>query len=214
MTRTSYTIRRLTPPVDPGIVRQIARLHRSEIPEGFLSSLGERFLSQLYRSLIRNPDVFLFAAREGSDTLGYLCAAKSTGGVYRRFLIRHGWRLLPHLARRLCSIATVKRMLETLRYPGRTRRRGLPEPEILNFCVSSVQQRRGIGRALFTELEREMSLRGIGALRIVTGAQQHSAQRFYESIGAVRADALELHAGTESFVYVYEVVPRAARAAA
>ncbi|OQB44208.1 MAG: hypothetical protein BWY03_00314 [Parcubacteria group bacterium ADurb.Bin159] len=38
---------------------QIAKIHRKEINQGFLSQLGERFLSKLYEAMILSKNAFV-----------------------------------------------------------------------------------------------------------------------------------------------------------
>ena len=214
MTNRQYTIESVTAHSPDNVFRQLARLHREEISGGFLSSLGEDFLTQLYKSLATNPDLHLIAARERGESLGFICGAVSTAGVYRQFFRKHAWRVAPSLFWRLLSWSTIRRVAETLRYPSATQDRGLPEPEILNFCVSSKQQRRGIGKRLFAELCEEFARRGIAEIRIVTGVSQHSAQRFYDALGAQRVEEIEVHKGARSLIYTYHLHQSESRAAA
>ncbi len=214
MNTASYSIERITGQSRPEFLAQVARLHQEEIREGFLSSLGQDFLTRLYVAILENPDVFIYAAREGDQILGYVCGAVSTRGVYRKFLLRHAWHVAPTIVSRLFSPRTIRRISETLLYPSKTEDAGLPEPEILNFCVSSKQQRRGIGRRLFSALCEEFGRRNVRQIRIVTGEGQVSAQQFYESLGAKKVQEIEVHAGTKSLVYVYDITPAGQCAAA
>lgn len=241
MSPSSIQIETLHDGLPRSVAVQLARLHREEISGGFLSSLGERFLTDLYSALGSSPDVILVIARRDENVLGFLCGAVSPGKVYRRFLMRNSWRVAPTLLRQALSLQTLKRMGETLAYPAVSRTKAkphrpdagrgftfrnetkrqssqsesrsavqLPDPEILNFCVSSHAQRCGIGRRLFHAFCSELAQRGIPAVRIVTGAEQHSAQRFYESVGAVLVRETEIHAGQTSLVYVHFLADDAA----
>lgn len=213
MSTAAYTLQRIDRQSPESDFRQIAQLHQEEIRNGFLTSLGEDFLMRLYRSLAEDKNVFTVAARRDKEIIGYLCAAISTAGVYRRFLWRNAWRLAPALLPRLVSISTLRRVSETLLYPAKTAMSNLPEPEILNFCVKSSAQRCGVGRGLFQTLCDEFTRRGLQQLRIVTGQSQVSAQRFYESLGAVRVGSIEVHNSVPSLVYVYTLTGTAKSAA-
>ncbi|MCA8997335.1 MAG: GNAT family N-acetyltransferase [Planctomycetaceae bacterium] len=214
MSSPTYSIEQITIDSAPSVLRQIAALHQQEIREGFLSSLGQDFLTRLYVAILENPDVFIFAARENGRTLGYICGAVSTRGVYKKFLVRHAWHVAPTIISRLFSPRTIRRITETLLYPSKTDDSGLPEPEILNFCVSSTQQRRGIGKRLFSALCQEFARRNVDQIRIVTGESQDSAQRFYEALGAKKAQEIEVHAGTKSLVYTFDIARERHAAAA
>lgn len=199
--------------------RPIARLHQTQIEQGFLASFPESFLTRLYRGIAETPSAFVLAARHGEEVIGFIAGAESTGKVYRRYLLRRGWIdgwvLLP----KLCTATNVRRAWETLRYPARTTAAALPEAEILNFCVRQDWQGAGVGRRLFAALCDEFRQRGVQAIRIVTGVDQQRARRFYEQMGARQATTAAIHEGSVSLVFTYSLattssgVPARSRAA-
>jgi ribosomal protein S18 acetylase RimI-like enzyme len=192
---------------------EIARLHAEEISEGFLASLGTEWLARLYRAIGRCPDAFILVASANGEVLGFLCGSIDTRRVYRYVLLRGAPTLLPGLFRRLVSWGTVRRCWETLRYPSRTPILDLPSAEILNFCVTRRVQHSGIGRRLFAAMEGEFLDRGIRSIRIVTGARQLSAIRFYEGVGAEPAGTVEVHARVQSRLFRYSIRDRGSASA-
>ncbi len=207
--KTPYQIERITRDAPDSYFSQLANLHQQEIGQGFLSSLGADFLQRLYRSLSRSPHAFLIAAVSEGRVFGFICGSTDTKKVYRNFLMTGGLRAVVTLLPKLLSTARLRRVAETLLYPSRHRDLQLPSAEILNFCVDQHCQRLGIGKQLFGELVAEFRDRQVGSIRIVTGAKQGSAQRFYESLSAVQHSELEIHAGDPSLVYTYDI-PEAA----
>jgi ribosomal protein S18 acetylase RimI-like enzyme len=187
------------------IFDQVAEIHLAEINEGFLATLGSGFLKRLYRALAESPHAFLLIAMERDVVVGFICGGTDTAKVYRSFMMRWGVLILPSLLPKLFSFHRMKRIVETLLYPSKEEVADLPKPEILNFCVSSKHQRKGVGRLLFIELVKEFQSRGISRIRIVTGKDQRSAQGFYESLGAEKVAEFEVHEGTASLVYVYDL---------
>jgi ribosomal protein S18 acetylase RimI-like enzyme len=190
---------------DHDIFAQIAALHRAEIPDGFLPTLGARFLTALYSSIAMAPDAFIRVAVSGGAVRGFICAATSTPRVYRHVLRSRGLALAVAAAPRALSPGVLRRVWETLRYPGDPKLSDLPDAEILNFCVSEKDQRRGTGRALFTALVQEFSARKTSRIRIVTGRNQRSAQSFYLKAGATLRAETEIHVGTKSLIYEFEI---------
>lgn len=185
---------------------QMAGLHVAEIPEGFLTSLGRPMLVRLYRALVCASDAFVFAAWEGEQLLGFICCATNTRRVYRHVLIRSSFRLAPAITRRAFSWQTLMRCWETFRYPAKRRTSGdYPAAEILNFCVARQAQGRGVGRLLFARAMAEYGHRGVRRIKIVTGATQKSAQRFYHAAGAQLAGEIEVHANVSSLVFIHEI---------
>jgi ribosomal protein S18 acetylase RimI-like enzyme len=198
-------IRLLAAAEAPEAFADLARLHAEEISSGFLTSLGTGLLARLYGAIGRSPDAFILTASANQHIVGFLCASTDTRRVYRYVLV-HAWRhLLPALARHLLSWRTLRRCWETLRYPARSPVPDLPGAEILNFCVTQKLQRSGVGRALFSAMEGEYRRRGVRCIRIVTGANQLSAIRFYEKLGAEPVGTIEVHARTESRLFRYSI---------
>lgn len=188
-----------------GLFDQVVQIHKEAIHEGFLSTLGPNFLTALYRTLASGDRSFLIVAKEEEVLLGFICGSENTGEVYRDFMKRAGVKAIFMMLPKLFSIKRVKRIIETLLYPKKQKKEELPEPEILNFCVKKDTQGKGVGGRLFNELLTEFRRRDIGQIRIVTGEAQESAQRFYEAKGAILVTSIEVHKGTASRVYTYEV---------
>ncbi|MGD0993273.1 MAG: GNAT family N-acetyltransferase [Gemmatimonadales bacterium] len=193
---------------------EIGRLHAEEIKGGFLASLGIGWLARLYEAIGRSPHAFTLVATVDGSIIGFLCGSADTRRVYRHVLTRDAVALLPGLLGRLASWRTVKRCWETLRYPSRAPVLDLPSAEILNFCVAGRVQRLGVGRLLFRAMEAEFARRGVRSLRIVTGASQLSAIRFYESLGAEPAGNVEVHAQVQSRLFRYSIPDRDPESAA
>jgi ribosomal protein S18 acetylase RimI-like enzyme len=188
-------------------LEQFAELHHSEIPTGFLSSLGVLSLRALYEALGDSAACVVVAGvRAGDDVVdGFICGSLDSQGLYRELLRWRRRRLLGAMARRLVSWQRVLRAAETLWYPRRRSLRALPAAEILNFVVRPEARGRGLAERLFDALMAEMHARGVTRIRIVTGAAQRRAQGFYEKRGALRVGRVDVHRGTESYVYVYDV---------
>lgn len=196
----------------------LARLHHTEIDGGFLASLGAEFLEPVYRAVASSPDAILLAAIANNSVVGLICGAVDTRIVFRQIVCRNFWSLALHVLPRMLSFTRLRRMFETLRYPSQRNTVALPEAEILNFCVASQQQRRGIGRRLFCQLMEEFHSRSTQRIRIVSGEHQVQSHAFYRGLGATEIGRIAVHQGTESLVFIYEVtslevVIRADRAA-
>ena len=198
-------IRLLRPDEEPEVYEELARLHAKEISGGFLTSLGTAVLARLYRAIGQSPHAFILAASSNGHVVGFLCASTDTRKVYRHVLSRSWMHLLLPLVRRVFSWRTMRHCWETLRYPAHSPVPNLPAAEILNFCVTQKQQGLGIGQALFAVMKDEYRRQGVSQIRIVTGANQLSAIRFYEKIGAELVGRIEVHARTESRLFRYSI---------
>ena len=182
-----------------GDVRTAARLHAEQISEGFLSSLGPRFLSRLYRRVVRWPHSFLLVAEEAGVVVGHAAATEDVSQLYRQFL-RHdgpvaGVVAAPRLLRRW------RTALETLRYSSG--HDNLPAAELLAVAVASEFRGRGIGRALVTAANDELARRGVENARVVVAAHNRPALALYRSSGFRPSTSIRVHASTVSEVLTW-----------
>jgi ribosomal protein S18 acetylase RimI-like enzyme len=184
---------------------ECARIHCEEIKGGFLPSLGVRFLSGMYDFIANNPKTFLYVAIDGAQVIGFICGSVNNGSILKQFVFAKGLSLAPILLSKLIRPRILRKVWETLRYTSGSHNLDLPMSEVLNFCVSSSQQGKGVGGKLFSELCKEFKNRDVRAIRIITGSEQKSAQGFYDKLGAKKVGELEVHAGVSSIAYMYDL---------
>jgi hypothetical protein len=72
-------------------IAEVAKMHRSVLSEGFLSSLGEDFLRCLYRTLAKHRDGILIVIKEKKNVTGFVSGVLDTHSFYRRFLRENFW---------------------------------------------------------------------------------------------------------------------------
>lgn len=189
-------------PMTPPDARPVARLHRDGIVTGFLSSLGETFLRQLYAALPGCPAGFGYVCVNADNAVqGFIACAADTGQVYKQAILRRGvgmgFRLLPHLAR---HPSVIRRVWETLRYPSEAGA-DLPPAEILSIAVSKEARGQGIGRRLVRSAIHEFHRRGIKHIKVAAGAAKDAPNAFYPKCG-FRLARRGLHHGQGVNVYV------------
>lgn len=177
----------------------IAALHATRIAEGFLSSLGPRFLTRLYRRVLRSPGCFVLVADESGTVQGFAAAVDDLSRLYRRFIIRDGIVAGVAAAPRLAT--ALPRVRETLRYPAATAE--LPSAEILAVAVAPNAGGRGVGRSLVAAATAEFARQGVSSAKVVTTADNASALAMYRACGFVTVTPVEVHAGRTSEVLVW-----------
>jgi len=194
--------------LSPDDFADVATLHKSALPHGFLGRLGEGFLALLYKCMSESPGCWVIVAKDGGKVVGFVTGALSTGAFYKRFLLRHvirgGLMVLPHLF----SLARIRRVFETLLYPSKEPEDTgseieIPSAELLSIAVAPEFRGSGISRRLYQRLDSEFAEAGAGAFKIVVGGELAPARRFYEKMGAVEAKRIFLHKGEESIVLVH-----------
>lgn len=166
--------------------KTIASLHRTSIPFGFLSSLGDAFLSAMYRALSRHDGSCVLVEKDAAGrVIGFVAGSLSTRRCFRRIVVRHALSLGLPIVRRSLSFATIRRIIETLLYPSRQEPGAeAVEAELLSIAVSSEARGMGVGRKLVKRLEDFFNERGLsGAYKVVTSADDSQSNGFYLKAG-------------------------------
>jgi ribosomal protein S18 acetylase RimI-like enzyme len=174
-------------------------MHVNRIDEGFLSTLGARFLRRLYGRAVKSHHAAAFVAVDADGTaIGFAAACNDLGSFYRHFVLRDGlvagFVAAPRIAR------SWRRVFETLRYPSHAG--DLPAAEILSVAVDERASGRGVGRALVDACARELNRAGVPDVKVVAGSHNAAARALYTSCGFAEVARIEVHNGVESSVYV------------
>jgi glycosyltransferase involved in cell wall biosynthesis/ribosomal protein S18 acetylase RimI-like enzyme len=181
----------------------MARLHADSMPDAFLPTLGPRFLARLYRAVATDPEAVALVAEGVDGVVGFAAGVVSVGGFYRRFARGHGPAAALAAAPRLVRPGVVRRLLETVRYPTDTGGDGqLPEAELLSIAVAPALRTGGTGRALADGVLAGLAGRGVDDIKVVVGAANQGANRFYARVGFTEAGQLTVHQGTPSNVWI------------
>ena len=199
-----FSIKLMQPNDDVQLFKQVAQIHKEEIKKGFLAKLGSTLLIRIYRQAAKSPNAFVIIAEKDGVVYGFLAGSKNTGKFYKDFIRSSMIQVMPVMIPRMFSLKTVKHIAETLAYPSKKIQDDIPKSEIMNFCISSRFQRMGLGKILFDKMMEQFAAMGIRRIKIVTGENQVSAQKFYEKLNAKKVGELEIHQGMKSFVYTYE----------
>lgn len=183
----------------------LAGLHAARITEGFLPTLGDGFLTRLYRRVVVSPVGVARVAVDpdaGTTTgiIGFAAGATDLRSLYRAFLLHDGVIAAVSSAPRLAR--SWRRVLETLRYPSDDTG-GLPPAEILAVAVGARAAGQGIGRRLVEATLADLAQHGAAAVKVVTGADNAAALALYAACGFERRARLSVHAGTDSEVLVW-----------
>jgi len=202
-------------------VPAVAALHSAAISEGFLSTLGDRFLTRLYSRIVESSHGFLLVVdgpprADGLTSLdgstaslaGFVAGSAEVGRLYREFLWRDGLSIA--LSSGVKLMASLPRVVENLRYGAREHpiRVGSappaeplgPENELLALAVDGAARGRGTGAALVEAFLASAAGMGSASARVVVGSENDAALALYAHAGFVESARLELHSGTESLL--------------
>jgi ribosomal protein S18 acetylase RimI-like enzyme len=187
-------------PADLGDVDAMSALHATCIAEGFLVTLGPRFLRRLYRRVVLSPRAFAFVVDGPSGVCGYVASALDTGAFYREFAIRDGL---------IAATMALPRMLRAPRHVWETWRYGAraegeeAAAEILALAVAAGERGSGRGAALVAAAITEFGARGVASARVVTATGNIAAVRAYEVAGFHRSGSDEVHRGVSQEVLTW-----------
>jgi len=192
-------------PHDARTLGQVAELHAASIDQGFLSSLGPRFLTVLYRAIDRSPSAVLIVEQNGTDVIGFVSGGSGMGPIYRQML-RDWPALIVALAPAILRPRKVLGILEILRRGGSRGGAGdLPAWELFSIAVAPSARGSGAAERLYRALCSRFLDQGIPAFRIVVGDSLGRAKRFYTRVGAVPAATIRLHGDATSTIYVHRL---------
>ena len=189
----------------PADAARIAALHTETMPTAFLPSLGASFLARFHAGLIAFPEAAAYVAEADGSVAGFVVGVPSMRRFASWFAAHRGLgaaaSALPHV---LSDPASVRGMLESLRYAARPAAEGidLPEAELIAIAVDPAQRGRGVGLALGEAFLDAMVARGVDGVRVVVGPEYEAALGLYGRLGFEPAADLRLHEGTSSRVLV------------
>jgi len=179
----------------------LALLHKTGIPTGFLSQQTPSFLSALYTYLIENEIVYV--AKVNKKTIGFLACTLATDGLYKKFLKENIGLLILFLLKNIFSLKFIKKALETFLAPNKTAISNEDEelPELLSIVVSENFKGQGVGNLLLKAFEDNISSKTIIRYKVLVGSKLE-ANGFYVQNGFKLKKEVELHKGEISNIYV------------
>lgn len=186
--------------------REIAKTHKEYLGKSFLATLGEKFLTLLYKTLVEYKKGILLVAEDDGKIIGFVSATADTGGFYKYFIkkkfIKASFLLLP----KAINLNIVRKIFETLRYSKKNKTNILlPKAELLSIAVEEDYQRKGVAQQLFKALAKEFYKNGIIEFKIVVGDSLLNAKKFYRKMGCIKVGEFELHRGETSEIYIFKI---------
>jgi ribosomal protein S18 acetylase RimI-like enzyme len=178
---------------------RLAELHSSRISEGFLTSLGPRFLTRLYRRVALSPKAFAVVVSDNGRIVAFAAASTDVSRFYKDFIVHDG--VIAGLGSAPRVVRSVPRILETLRYPALTST--LPKAEILSVATDESVGGQGFGSIALTHATRELERLGCRAAKVVAGAENDPALRLYHRNGFASHTEISVHGNATSEVLVW-----------
>ncbi len=188
-----------------GHLSEVAQLHIEGIKEGFMHSLGRKFVRLLYQAVIESDKAFGFVAVRDGKVLGFISCAENTGAVSKVVLRRNLFKLLWAYLPKMLRLKNIKNSIETLLYSVR-RGNDLPSAELLAIVVAQEARGLGLGKKLVETSCNEFRRRGIGVFKTMVD-ELFLSNDFYKHIG-FKPVGKYCHHGDMHNTYVLEIEKR------
>lgn len=177
--RAAATVRRMRSEDVPAVVQ----LHLRAFSGFFLSFLGPRFLSVLYRSAVDLDEIALVAITDGK-VAGLVMGSAEPGTFFSRLrrarLLEFGAAALAAVVRRPRAVMRVARALRKPSEAGKPVGTGT----LLSIAVDPAAQTRGVGRLLVRAFIHEAAKRGAVRIDLTTDKFDNArVNAFYSGIG-------------------------------
>ena len=185
------------------IYQDAASLHIASIPSGFLPTLGLKFLSLMYRCIDEAASTILITKYNDDQLVGFVTGSVGTSSLYRSML-SHPFVLVFALFPVVFRIKKVRKVFSLLSHSSGSVRASYPAPELLTICVNSSFRRQGIADELYFKLCNDFKSKSVNEFVIIVG-KALDANRFYLKQGATVVGQLQVHAGSDSNVFIQRV---------
>lgn len=158
--------------------KQLASIHSSVLKNSFLTSLGDRFLLNLYQSLLKGKNSFTIVVLENKKIIGFATCTLKLNSVAIRTVLGT-WKDI--LVLPVKQPALIPKLLQVLLYPSFRKKEQVPE--IFFLAVIPRYQGKGIGIKLVRECAKEFKKRGYKKFVISVRNSMAGANDFYSKIG-------------------------------
>lgn len=185
----------------------VAALHIEGIKTGFISSLGIDFVTALYEAIAKDKSSLGLVAEENDGILGFVAFTANLNKLYKSVVLKKGLSFAFLLAGKVFSLRWVKKVFETLFYPGRIKKMNFPSAELLSIVIAEKERGKGLATALIQKGLVECSRRGIKKVKVLVGADNKPANNLYLKCAFELVGQIENH-GILSNIYIAETAKK------
>ena len=190
---------------DHDIFRQVARIHIESISQGFLTSLGENFLTLLYQVIDECGSSVLLIERDQERVIGFVAGAENMGPIYKQ-LLRHFPRLLVTLIPTIFKPSKIWRIIELFLYNrNKPTIPGHMGHELISIAVLQTNMRQGIAQRLYGRLATYFYELGAPSFHIVVGVNLKPAHGLYKRMGARPMMEISVHDQKKSIIFFHDL---------
>ena len=180
---------------------ELARIHSSCIDLGFLSSLGQGFLSLLYEAIDADGNSHLILEKKEGSVIGFIAGGRGMKSIYRKLLFRFP-RVFIALFPAMLNPQKLWKIIELLCFAKKQKPvSSSPEAELFSIAVIDSARGSGLAQKLYNALGERFFRDGESAFCMVVGENLSQAHRFYQKMGATPLAQLSVHKGQSSTLY-------------
>ncbi|UCF08467.1 MAG: GNAT family N-acetyltransferase [Thermoplasmata archaeon] len=189
--------------MEPKDVEAVSSIHSEALGIGFLSTLGEDFLSTIYEGIATSKLGVMLVYEEDSRVVGFVAGSTDTKKLFRDVYRKK----LPYIAKKLVFKTLrrpdiIKNLLLSSQYPEMA---GDPsKAELLAIAVHRDFRGAGIGRELVSALIDYFEGQGVSRFRVSVDRRLSGADAFYEKMGFELSDTVDIYDKKMDF-YVYDL---------
>jgi ribosomal protein S18 acetylase RimI-like enzyme len=175
----------LRPASLPDLPRIVAA-HQAAFPDFFLTTLGARFLHELYAGFLHGASSICYVADDRAECLGFVVGTTEPAGFFKQLLVRR-WHAFLYagvsaLVRHPVSVS--ERFLCALFFRGDSPAAITDATLLSSLAVLPSSKSRGIGFALVEKFCAEAEARGSRYVYLMTDENDnHRVNRFYRKCG-------------------------------
>jgi ribosomal protein S18 acetylase RimI-like enzyme len=187
-------------------VNDVVDIHYQSFYGYFLTFLGRDFLSQLYRSIVKDPSGIALVAVFEKRIVGFVAGTDHPADFYRRLLRNRWWRFgiaaLPAIIKEPRSISRLLRALSMPKQVTAEQGRGT----LMSIAVLPSEQKKGIGKPLVNAFLAEATERNLKQVDLLTDKKNNDdVNAFYVRQGFLCLRSFVTPEGREMNEYIYDL---------
>jgi GNAT superfamily N-acetyltransferase len=160
---------------------KIAELHHIAFPNFFLTSLGKRFLTVFYKSILESEDGFGVGFFENKNLVGFAIGTTKPNGFYKRLAQKN---FIPLTIAAIPSLLLNPKKGLQLIQSFRSQHQSIDETTgvLLSICTSPTIQNKGMGSQIISAFEELSKQKNLCFLALTTDYDNNeTVNTFYQN---------------------------------
>lgn len=178
----------------------IAQIHRESINTGFLSTFGDRFLTKLYEFIISANYCACYIYRQNNIPVGFICVSLDSKKMYNDFLKKNFCLATIVFLKNVLNVNRLTKIFDHLFY--NSKKKSLPEAELLSVAVIENFKRKKIGSELFNKATDYFKKNNIKNFVITTGANNTESNEYFKKNKCKLTKRVSIHRNQNSNIYI------------